>query len=149
MATSSGTEYVACNIERSSRLSDAQVATYASAVRAGGRADGEPIGALGIFFDWQPQARAVVDGVRLDDEERSRSRYLLVDAEHRVIAASDNAGVLQRTFPLRTQGKDAGYYLDEAGDEAGFALTPGYETYPGLGWYGVMVQHPLRESATN
>ena len=22
----------------------------------------------------------------------------------------------------------------------GYALTPGYETYPGMGWYGVVIQ---------
>jgi hypothetical protein len=78
---------------------------------------------------------------------RDGARCLLLDADHRVIAASDDAGVLQRTLPLRTQGKDAGYYLDDAGEQVGFALTPGYETYAGLGWYGVIVQHPLRELA--
>ncbi len=27
----------------------------------------------------------------------------------------------------------------------GFALTPGYETYKGLGWYGVILQAPVVE----
>jgi hypothetical protein len=26
----------------------------------------------------------------------------------------------------------------------GFCLTPGYETYQGLGWYGVLVQGPAK-----
>ncbi|HTJ24630.1 MAG TPA: methyl-accepting chemotaxis protein [Candidatus Limnocylindria bacterium] len=143
LATHSGEDYVACNIARRPLLGDAQVATYATAVRAGGRNDGEPIGVLGIFFDWQPQAKAVLDGVRLDDDERARSRCLLVDADHRVIATSGEGGVLTEKFALKTQGKKTGYYLDEAGDQVGFALTPGYETYRGLGWYGVVVQHPL------
>jgi Methyl-accepting chemotaxis protein (MCP) signalling domain/Cache domain len=148
LATRSGEEYVACNITRRAQLDDAQVATYATAVRAGGRADGEPIGVLAIFFDWQPQAKAVIDGVRLDEDEKVRSRCLLLDADHRVIATSGDGGILKESFALKTQGKSAGYYLDDAGDQVGFALTPGYETYRGLGWYGVIVQHPLA-SATH
>jgi hypothetical protein len=29
----------------------------------------------------------------------------------------------------------------------GFALTPGYETYRGLGWYGVVEQRPSAAKA--
>jgi hypothetical protein len=116
-------------------------AIYATAVRAGGQANGKPLGALGIFFDWQAQATGVVGGVRLSDEERSRTRCLLLDARHRVIAASDGQGVLTEIFPFAANGgaRD-GHYLDADGAMVGFALTPGYETYRGLGWYGVIVQ---------
>jgi hypothetical protein len=30
----------------------------------------------------------------------------------------------------------------------GFVLTPGYETYEGLGWYGVLVQERQKGSTT-
>lgn len=33
-----------------------------------------------------------------------------------------------------------GNYADKGGCVVGFALTPGYETYKGLGWYGVVEQ---------
>jgi hypothetical protein len=36
-----------------------------------------------------------------------------------------------------------GNYRDETGSLIGFALTPGYETYRGLGWYGVIIQEPV------
>jgi hypothetical protein len=141
MATHSGDDYVAMDIETAAGLGSAQVATYATAVRAGGRAAGKALGALGIFFNWQPQAETVATGVRLSAEEKPRTRCLLLDSRHRVIAASDGRGILTETFPLAVKGgsKD-GYALDSSGTMTAYALTPGYETYRGLGWYGVVQQ---------
>ena len=34
-----------------------------------------------------------------------------------------------------------GTYEDKNGNIVGFALTPGYETYQGLGWYGALFQN--------
>jgi hypothetical protein len=141
MATRDGSEYVVDDVALAPRLDGAPVATYASAVRAGGDVGGEPLGALGIFFDWGPQALGILDGLRLSDAERARTRALLLDAEGLVLAASDRTGVLTERVRLRTDGRDSGFYRD--GDAlVGFAQTPGYETYAGLGWYGALVQHP-------
>lgn len=140
LATRSGGEFTVGDVARNRLLDDRVVGTYATAIRRDGRADGEPIGVLGIFFDWEPQAAAVVEGVRLEEGERNRSRCLLIDARHRVIASSDGRGILTESVPLRTSGQKMGYYTDPEGRMIGFSLTPGYETYKGMGWYGVIVQ---------
>jgi hypothetical protein len=140
MATRSGTDFAVADIGANDLLDRATVATYATAIRAGGEESGPVIGVLGVFFDWQTQSQGVVDSVRLTDEERSRTRCLLVDSRHRVIAASDRRGVLTESYPLRTGGHGHGSYSDEQGRVVGFAVTPGYETYKGLGWFGVIVQ---------
>ncbi|MBF0372783.1 MAG: chemotaxis protein [Alphaproteobacteria bacterium] len=144
MATPSGAEFAVADVSVEQALEGAQVATYATAIRAGGDEHGEPMGVLGIFFDWAPQARAVVDSVRLSDEERPLTRCLLIDHNHRVIAASDDKGILADTFPIETQGA-TGIATTKDGDLIGYALTPGYETYQGLGWYGVIVQKQNRQ----
>jgi hypothetical protein len=69
----------------------------------------------------------------------------LVDSRGRIIAASDGRGVLDETFELKTEGKQSGAYQMPDGTMVGFALTPGYETYKGLGWYGVVLQAPHAE----
>ena len=66
----SGDDFAVADIARQTLLGDAITATYATAVRAGGRADGAPIGVLAIHFDWEPQARTIVQGVRLNEDER-------------------------------------------------------------------------------
>lgn len=139
MSTTSGEDFAVVDVASNRLLGDAPTATYATAVRAGGRVDGEATGVIAVHFDWGPQAQTVVDGVRLTPEERERTRVLLLDASHRVIAASDRRGVLSETFALQTLGKSRGTYQDDGGNRVSFALTPGYETYRGLGWYGCIL----------
>ena len=67
----------------------------------------------------------------------------------RVIASSDRKGALTETFPLKTEDNAKGNYVDSDGAMVGFALTPGYETYKGLGWYGVVRQTPLDVKSLN
>jgi Methyl-accepting chemotaxis protein (MCP) signalling domain len=141
-ALASGNDYAVADIAHQPLLGNALTATYAASVRTGGRADGDPLGVLAIHFDWEPQARTIVTGVRLSEGEKRRSRVLLVDANYRVIAASDNAGLLSERIRLTTNDAPHGFYTGEDGATVAFHATPGYETYRGLGWYGVIVQRP-------
>jgi len=133
----SGDDYVAGDVEKQPLLGNAQVATYCASVREGGKANGKPIGVLAIHFDWEAQARAIVEGVRVGDD---KTRVLLVDSNFRVIAASDGQGLLTERIPLQLGGGRSGFYHDRSGAQVAFHATPGYETYKGLGWYGVIVR---------
>ena len=133
----SGDDYVAGDIESQPLLGNAQVATYCASVRAEGKANGKPIGVLAIHFDWEPQARAIVRGVRVGDTDRAR--VLLVDSSFRVIAASDGQGILSERLALNLNGQRSGFYHDRTGALVAYHATPGYETYRGLGWYGVII----------
>ena len=77
--------------------------------------------------------------VRLTDEERARSRVLILDRDFRILAASDGAGELLEVVTLDVSGGEMGAYSTGA-SMVGYARTPGYETYRGLGWYGCIVQ---------
>jgi len=138
----SGEDYAVADISACALLGGAQVATYVASVREGGDARGRPLGVLAVHFDWEPQARAIVQGVRLTPEEAPRTRVMLVDAKRRIIAASDGRGILTSDFPLMAEGRPSGSYTDPSGRLVAFHVTPGYETYRGLGWYGVIEQLP-------
>jgi hypothetical protein len=140
--TRDGQSFVATDIEINPWLDESQVATYSTAIRRDGAVNGEILGVLAVFFDWQTQSKAVVDAVKFDEHEKPRARALLVDARHRVIAASDGEGILEETLELKRRGKSLGYITRDDGTLVGFARTPGYETYKGLGWYGVIVLRP-------
>lgn len=141
-ALASGDEFAVADIDRCGPLGGAQVATYVASVREDGAVAGRPLGVLAIHFDWEPQAMAVVKGVRLEPAEAERSRVLLVDAAKRVIASSDGRGILSERFPLETRDRFSGFNEDPSGRIVAFHRTPGYETYRGLGWYGVIEQAP-------
>lgn len=133
-ATRSGDDFAVCDITRNSVLGNAQVATYSTAIRKGGAVDGEVLGVLGIFFDWEPQARDIVEGVALTEAERTGTRVMLLNSKHQVIATSGRACSLNEVYPIKANGTQ-GFY-QERQRMVCYALTPGYETYKGLGWYG-------------
>jgi methyl-accepting chemotaxis protein-like sensor len=142
LATRSGDEYAVADIAPCAALEGAPVATYAAAIREKGEQCGRVIGVLGIHFDWAPQAKAIVSGVRLTPTEAKRSRVMLLDAKNRVLAASDGCGVLEELFPLEAGASNAKAYTDTAGHTVAFHRTPGYETYRGLGWCAAITQRP-------
>jgi Methyl-accepting chemotaxis protein (MCP) signalling domain len=133
----SGDDYVAGDVERQPLLGNAPVATYCASVREGGNANGKPLGILAIHFDWETQARAIVEGIRVDDD---KARVLLVDSKFRVIASSDGQGLLTERVPLTLNGGRSGVCKHASGLQVAFHETPGYETYKGLGWFGVIVR---------
>ncbi len=63
-----------------------------------------------------------------------------MDSNFRVIAASDGEGLLTERIPLQLNGRRSGFYHQSSGAQVAFHATPGYETYKGLGWYGVIVR---------
>ncbi|MCE4225901.1 methyl-accepting chemotaxis protein [Methylobacterium sp. C25] len=136
----SGEDFEAAEVMRHPALGNSQVATYLASVRERGEVHGRELGYLAIHFDWEPQARAIVEGVRLMPGERERSRVMLLDAANRVIACSRGQGMLGERYPLQTNGRSQGHYLDRQGRLVAFHDTPGYETYRGLGWRGVIEQ---------
>lgn len=86
-----------------------------------------------------------MQGVGFDNDA---ARVLLVDANVRVIASSDGIGILPERLPLNTGKRSRGYYQDKSGALIAFHVTPGSETYKGLGWYGVIVRvAPLHGTA--
>ncbi len=138
MGLKTGDDFHAEDVAREPLLGDTMVATFVTPVRAGGQSKGQPVGLLAIHFDWEPQSRTIVEGVRLTDEERAMSRVLIVDSDNRVIAASDGAGLLTERLPAFADGQ-AGWQVHD-GRIIAQHVTPGYETYRGLGWRGVIVQ---------
>ena len=140
--TTSGDAYSVADVTASAALERKPVATYGAAIREAGASRGRILGALGIHFDWTPQAQLVVEGARLGADEAKRTRVLLLDAKHRILAASDRVGLLHETVPLDTHAGAAGSSRDGQGRIVAFHCTPGYETHRGLGWYGAIVQQP-------
>src|ERR1700759_3703523 len=118
----SGDDYVASDIECQPLLGGAQVATYCASVRAEGKANGKPLGVLAIHFDWEPQARAIVQGIRVGDNDKAR--VLLVDSNFRVIAASDGKGLLTERMQLSMKSGRCGFYHDHSGGLVAYYATP-------------------------
>lgn len=134
-----GDEYTADNICNEPILNNAQIATYACGIREDGARNGKLIGVLGIHFDWEPQAMAIINGVRLEAKEKQNFNVMLLDAHHRVIATNHD-NLFTNIDDFQPMGKMSGYYQARNGKHIAFHKTPGYETYNGMGWYGVIAE---------
>jgi hypothetical protein len=140
MATTSGDQYVVNDISHDSLHGDKLVAVYAATVRKEGRKDGKILGVLGVMFDWEDQAKTIVQTEpSLSEDEWKRTRVILLDQNMRIIAASDNTGILL-PFMLDHNGQQKGHYFNADHDLVAFAKTLGYQEYDGLGWYAAIVQ---------
>lgn len=143
MATTSGTQYAVEDVLFDPLHENRSVAVYATAVRKDGAERGEPVGVLGVYFDWEEQSRVIVrDEPIFSREEWDRSRVMLLDKKMRVIASSDGQGLLS-TFPLKHGNQSKGNYIADNGNIVSFAKTIGYQEFDGLGMYGVIEQRNL------
>lgn len=139
-ATNSGDEYVVDDIYRCQLHENKMVAVYATAVRTGGQVNGKTVGALGVYFDWDEQARVIVEKEpALSAEEWKRTKVMLLDQHLRITAASDSKDLLT-TFNLEAKNQQKGYYFTPNKDLIAFSKTLGYQEYDGLGWYAVIIQ---------
>ncbi|MEK6642070.1 MAG: methyl-accepting chemotaxis protein [Nitrospirota bacterium] len=140
MATTSGDQYVVGDISHDSLHGEKLVAVYAATVRKEGRKDGKIVGVLGVMFDWEDQAKTIVQTEpSLSEDEWTRSRVILLDQNMRIIAASDNNGILL-PFLLEHHGQQKGHYFNASHEMVAFARTLGYQEYDGLGWFAAIVQ---------
>lgn len=140
MATTSGDQYVVGDISHDSLHGEKLVAVYAATVRKEGRKDGKIVGVLGVMFDWEDQAKTIVQTEpSLSEDEWKRSRVILLDQKMRIIAASDNNGILL-PFMLEHHGQQKGHYFNANHQVVAFARTLGYQEYDGLGWFAAIVQ---------
>ena len=140
LAHASGDEYAVDTIYRCPLHQNKLMAVYSASVRREGDLKSETLGVLGVYFDWENQSRGIVcDEPTLSREEWAATTVMLLDADLRIIAASDQQNLLQ-LFPLKTEGKTKGAYVDDKGTLVAFARTIGYQEYNGLGWYSVITR---------
>jgi len=140
MATTNGDQYVVDDISYDSLHDNKLVAVYAATVRKEGKVDGKIIGALGVIFDWEDQSKTIVQKEpSLSEDTWKRTRVILLDNRMRIIAASDNNGILL-PFILDHNGQQKGHYFNANHELIAFAKTLGYQEYDGLGWYAAIVQ---------
>jgi hypothetical protein len=137
-----GDGYVVDDIRRSPHMGNATVLTYAAAVRRGGRFDGPPVGVLAVHFDWEQQAQSIF-APEAAHCAATGTRLMIADRDGLVLAASDGQGVLSDNLPLSNELDDTGVVSMRNGQEFAYHRTPGFETYEGLGWFGVVGRRAL------
>lgn len=144
----SGDDYVVDQVKPSMLHDNRDILVYATGVRQGGKSDGELVGTLGVYFDWQAQGQAIVEKeANLPPHLVDKTEVHLLDGSHRVIASSNPARKYTHFALQNPTGAMRGSYYDNNGHIIAFAKTLGYEDYDGLGWSGVIVQQTENDDA--
>lgn len=139
-STASGNDYAVGEVMQSTHHAGREVLVYSTAVRSNGRADGQVLGTLGVYFDWQDQGHSIVETeAALPPKIAERTEVMLLDGNSRVIASTRPESCFSR-FDLNHENRQRGSYYDGQGNIIAFARTLGYQEYDGLGWWGVILQ---------
>jgi hypothetical protein len=139
-STSSGDAYAAGEVAESPHHGGREALVYSTAVRSNGRANGQVLGTLGVYFDWQEQGHSIVETeAALPPKIAERTEVMLLDGHGRVIASTRPESRFT-TFDLRREDRERGSYYDGRGNIVAFARTLGYQEYDGMGWWGVILQ---------
>jgi hypothetical protein len=143
----SGDDYIVDEVKHSSLHDNRTALVYATGIRAGGKPDGELLGTLGVYFDWQNQGQSIVEKeANLPPHIADKTTVMLLDGNSRVIATTNPALLFTHFALANPGGQGSGSYYDNNGSIVAYAKTLGYEDYDGLGWCGVVVQRLENEA---
>lgn len=144
-ATRSGEEFGFQSVHHSTLAGGQRVLVYSCCVREGGEIKGQPLGVLGIVFNWDALAQTIVHATPLSPEEKRVTRTCIVDDAGTVLADSENRALQDTlTLPNWSEVKRAkkGFHSSVYKGVpclVGYASSPGYETYA-TGWHSLLIQ---------
>lgn len=144
-STRSGDEFGFQSVHPSSLANQQRVLVYSCKVCRGGDAQAEPIGVLGVVFNWDGLAQKVVRDTPIQGEHRERTRVLIADDQGLVLADSAERMLVEKIeFPERAhvfQQKKVGLVTNIHSTQCivAHALSPGFETYR-TGWHSLIIE---------
>ncbi|OGH00496.1 MAG: hypothetical protein A2600_05740 [Candidatus Lambdaproteobacteria bacterium RIFOXYD1_FULL_56_27] len=136
--TKSGADYAVGSVHANDSLAKTVVIPYGTAVREAGSETGRAIGVILVMMNWAKLANGAIEGVRLTEAEKRNTQCFVVDKNGVILAPTGIAGFLIERIEVDTS-KSQGYSLVH-NQLLAQALTPGFETYRGLGWRAVVRQ---------
>lgn len=144
-ATGSGDEFGFESVHPSVLANGERVLIYSCKVCAGGKADGRPLGVLGVVFRWDDLAQKIVRATPVDDADPSRGRACII-AKNGLVLADSQGKALQETLPVDDMrglldGKKGFAELTLGGTRflVGHGHSPGFETYA-TGWHSLVMR---------
>ena len=145
LSTKNGTEYFAQDIYKS-KIEDHLSLVYSTAVRENSDENGNVTGAMGVFFDFQGEAKIILEEYMPLDEDGNildGCYSMFTNSKGRIIASTDenildvgeSAHIPRKNRMLKDGERKNSYLVFEGVDSAVFSSrTDGYLDYRGLGW---------------
>lgn len=145
LATASGDEFGFQSVHASALAGQRRALVYSCKVGRGGNAKAEPVGVLGVVFNWDGLAQKIVHETPIEESKRSATRVCIVDHDGTLLADSRDQ-VLQEKIEFTGRetlfaGKK-GVVIANVGSTRALvahAVSPGFETYR-TGWHSLIVE---------
>ena len=146
LATKDGTEYHAEDLAESLIEPDSHSLIYATAVRSEADTNGDVIGAMGVYFDFQGEAQMILDDYLPKDQRgiphdgwysffTNEEGMVIGSSDEAMVAVGEYAHLPRQHRSLGTGDRVHSYGVFEGKESAMFsAKTDGYLEYAGLGW---------------
>jgi hypothetical protein len=140
LKTKSGEEFGFEGVHASPLVNDQRILAYSCAVRSAGQTHGQPIGVLGILFNWDALAQTIVRNCPLDPIQKATAQVWISDNDGRVLAShgpnlAEQALTASDRITLQTEGKNYQVLQTIRGPMlVAHAQAPGFETYS-TGWH--------------
>ncbi|OAM89441.1 methyl-accepting chemotaxis protein [Termitidicoccus mucosus] len=143
LATESGDEFGFQGVHASALVGGRRALVYSCKVCRGGDARGEPLGVLGIVFNWDGLAQKIM---RETPDQRPSTRICIVDDSGLVLADTADRILAERLdWPERSRlfSQKVGACIAMFKDvrtRVAHAQSPGFETYR-TGWHSVILEN--------
>lgn len=145
LATASGDEFGFQSVHASPLAGGERVLIYSCKIGRGGDAQGQPLGVLGVVFNWDALGQKVVESAPIEEGKRARTQVCLADETGQLLASTNAiAGEARLELPdlstLFRQGKTAAIMDTRHGRLlVAHAASPGFETYR-TGWHSLIIE---------
>lgn len=145
LTTKNGTEYYAQDLSGSAVETQWSL-VYTTAIRANSDENGAVVGSMGVFFDFQGEAKIILeeymprhpDGVIYDgcySMFTDKNGKVIASTDEAILKVGNTAHIPRRNRTLEDGGIANSYQVFEGIDSSIFsAKTDGYLDYKGLGW---------------
>jgi hypothetical protein len=145
LATISGDEFGFQSVHASPLASGRRVLVYSCKVCRDGDARSEPLGVLGVVFNWDGLAQKIMHETPIEAVRKAATRVCIVDAAGQVLADSaERIGQEKIDFPGRADlfaREKASVIVEHNGGRLliAHAQSPGFETYR-TGWHSLILE---------
>ncbi len=149
LATASGDEFGFQSVHESSLVGAHRALVYSCKVCRGGDAKSEPIGVLGVVFNWDGLAQKIVHETPVDESKRTSTRVCIMDDAGNLLADSRDK-ILQEKIDIPER---AALFAQKKGSKRAIigpndvlvahAQSPGFETYR-TGWHSLIIEELAR-----
>jgi hypothetical protein len=143
--TASGDEFGFEGVHESSLVDGKRVLIYSCRVGRGGIASAEPVGVLGVIFNWDGLAQKIVHETPIEPDKKLLTRVCILDDQGTVLADSAERILREKIeLPERAnlfaQAKTCASLRVERHDcLVAHARSPGFETYR-TGWHSLIIE---------